>query len=41
MFSRNLNDTSRVVRKTIVGDATSWRFILTTLESPFMILVCL
>ncbi len=39
MFSRSINDTSRVVRLTIVGDATPWSVILMTIESSFTIII--
>ncbi len=40
MFARSINDTSRVIRMTIVGDATTWNVILTTLESSFTVVMC-
>ncbi len=36
MFARSINDTSRVVRMTIIGDATTWSVII---ESSFMIVM--
>jgi hypothetical protein len=41
MLFRSVNDTSRVVRMMIVSDATAWSIILMTLESSFMIVICL
>ncbi len=38
MFARSINDTSRVVRMTIVGDTTTWSVII---ESSFTIVICL
>jgi len=41
MLSRIINDTSRVVRITIIGDAITWSVILTTVEVSFMIVMFL
>jgi hypothetical protein len=52
MFSRSINDTSRVVRMAVIGvsrvirmmnvdDATTWSIILMTLESSFTIVIYL
>jgi hypothetical protein len=38
MFSKSINDTSRVIRMTIAGDATTWSIII---ESSFAIIICL
>jgi len=38
MFVWSINGTSRVVRMTIVGDATTWNVIV---ESSFTIVMCL
>jgi hypothetical protein len=37
MFSESINDTSRIIRVTMVGDATTWNVILMILEVLFMI----
>ncbi len=38
MFARSINDISRVVRMTIVGDATTWSIII---ESSLTIVISL
>jgi hypothetical protein len=39
MFSKRVNDTSRVVRMTTVGGATTWSVILMTPEVSLMIII--
>jgi hypothetical protein len=39
VFSKSINGTYRVFRMTIIGDATSWSIILTTLEVTFTIVI--
>jgi hypothetical protein len=41
LSTKSMKDTSRVIRMMIIGDATTWSVILTTLESAFMIVIWL